>query len=129
MLCHTFPQERPTGRSGTASAGSGKSVNAGVPSFSREVSWRLGRFFTAGAGPILPTDSCFVHQTQASPNGSACLRPLPAWPQPSTQSHLVSLVYCPIGVANGAPVGIRNRRYSVAHGYSRDRVITCYNDR
>ena len=35
MLCHAFPQERPTGRSGTASAGSGKSAEAEVPSFSR----------------------------------------------------------------------------------------------
>src|SRR3954465_10287079 len=35
LLCHAFPQERPTGRSGTASAGSGKSANAEVPSFSR----------------------------------------------------------------------------------------------
>jgi hypothetical protein len=64
MLCHTFPQERPTGRSGTASAGSDKSAAAEVPSFSREISWRLGRFFTAGAGAILPIDWCFVHQTQ-----------------------------------------------------------------
>jgi len=65
VLCHTFPQERPTGRSGTASAGSGKSADAEVPSFSRKISWRLGRFFTAGAGAILPTDRSFVHQTQA----------------------------------------------------------------
>jgi hypothetical protein len=71
MLCHTFPQERPTGRSGTASAGSGKSADAEVPSFSHKISWRLGRFFTAGAGPILPTDRCFVHQTQGSPIGGA----------------------------------------------------------
>ena len=35
LLCHAFPQERPTGRSGTASAGSGKSAKAEVPSFSR----------------------------------------------------------------------------------------------
>ena len=35
MLCHAFPQERPTGRSGTASAGGGKSAEAEVPSFSR----------------------------------------------------------------------------------------------
>jgi hypothetical protein len=66
MLCHTFPQERPTGRSGTASAGSGKSADAEVPSFSRKISWRLGRFFTAGAGAILPTDRSFVHQAQGS---------------------------------------------------------------
>jgi hypothetical protein len=64
MLCHTFPQERPTGRSGTASAGSGKSADAEDPSFSRQISWRLGRLFTAGAGPILPTDRWFVYQTQ-----------------------------------------------------------------
>lgn len=36
MLCHTFPQERPTGRSGTASAGSDKSADAEVPSFFRK---------------------------------------------------------------------------------------------
>jgi hypothetical protein len=35
VLCHAFPQERPTGRSGTASAGSGKRAVAEVPSFSR----------------------------------------------------------------------------------------------
>src|SRR5215216_391621 len=35
VLCHAFPQERPTGRSGTAFAGSGKSAGAEVPSFSR----------------------------------------------------------------------------------------------
>ena len=69
VLCHTFPQERPTGRSGTASAGSGKSADAEVPSSSRKISWRLGRFFTAGAGAILPTDRYFVHQTQGSPGG------------------------------------------------------------
>ena len=68
MLCHTFPQERPTGRSGTASAGSDKSADAEVPSFSRSISQRLGRFFTAGAGAILPTDRSFVHQTQGSPS-------------------------------------------------------------
>ena len=61
VLCHAFPQERPTGRSGTASAGSGKSADAEDPSFSRKISWRLGRFFTAGAGAILPTDRRFVH--------------------------------------------------------------------
>ena len=66
VLCHTFPQERPTGRSGTASAGSGKSADAEDPSFSRKISWRLGRFYTAGAGAILPTDRSFVHQTQGS---------------------------------------------------------------
>src|SRR5215213_5702552 len=66
VLCHTFPQERPTGRSGTASAGSGKSLVAEVPSFSRKISWRLGRLFTAGAGPILPTARSFVYQTQVS---------------------------------------------------------------
>jgi hypothetical protein len=71
MLCHTFPQERPTGRSGTASAGSGKSADAEDPSFSRQISWRLGRLFTAGAGPILPTDRCFVYQTQDPPCGGA----------------------------------------------------------
>ena len=35
VLRHAFPQERPTGRSGTASAGSGKSAVAEVPSFFR----------------------------------------------------------------------------------------------
>jgi tRNA-2-methylthio-N6-dimethylallyladenosine synthase len=64
VLCHAFPQERPTGRSGTASAGSGKSVEAEVPSFFRVSSWRLGRLFTAGAAPILPTARGFVYQTQ-----------------------------------------------------------------
>jgi hypothetical protein len=65
VLCHAFPQERPTGRSGTASAGSGKSAEAEVPSFFRSDSWRLGRLFTAGAAPILPTARCFVYLTQA----------------------------------------------------------------
>ena len=37
VLCHTFPQERPTGRSGTASAGSDKSADAEVPSFFRKI--------------------------------------------------------------------------------------------
>src|SRR5687767_15275340 len=64
VLCHAFPQERPTGRSGTASAGSGKSAVAEVPSFSRDSSWRLGRLVTAGAAPILPTARGFVYQTQ-----------------------------------------------------------------
>src|SRR5688572_15100634 len=64
VLCHAFPQERPTGRSGTASAGSGKSAVAEVPSFSRDCSWRLGRLVTAGAAPILPTARGFVYQTQ-----------------------------------------------------------------
>ena len=71
MLCHTFPQERPTGRSGTASAGSGKSAEAEVPSYFRDSSWRLGRLFTAGAGPILPTARSFVYQTQDLPS-AAC---------------------------------------------------------
>jgi hypothetical protein len=71
MLCHAFPQERPTGRSGTASAGSGQSANAEVPSFSRRESWRLGRLFTAGAAPILPTCRRFVYPTQV-PMGRSC---------------------------------------------------------
>src|SRR5215213_4452183 len=50
MLCHTFPQERPTGRSGTASAGSGKSADAEDPSFSRQISWRLGRLYHRRCG-------------------------------------------------------------------------------
>ena len=64
MLCHASPQERPTGRSGTASAGSGQSGLAEVPSFSRLGSWRVGRLFTAGAAPILPTGRRFVYLTQ-----------------------------------------------------------------
>jgi hypothetical protein len=69
VLCHAFPQERPTGRSGTASAGSGKSAGAEYPSFFRDSSWRLGRLFTAGAAQILPTDQWFVYQTQETADG------------------------------------------------------------
>ena len=81
VLCHAFPQERPTGRSGTASAGSGKSMEAEDPSFSRNSPWRLGRLFTAGAAPILPIDEWFVYQTQKLPRAlraNAILHP--GWP-------------------------------------------------
>jgi hypothetical protein len=70
MLCHASPQERPTGRSGTASAGSGQSADAEVPSFSRREFWRVGRLFTAGAAPILPTGPRFVYLTQHLPGRS-----------------------------------------------------------
>ena len=66
MLCHAFPQERPTGRSGTASAGGGKSAEAEVPSFSRNGSCASAVFFTAGAAPILPTRRRFVYLTQVA---------------------------------------------------------------
>jgi len=77
MLCHAFPQERRTGRSGTASAGGGKSAEAEVPSFSRNGSCASAVFFTAGAAPILPTRRRFVYLTQAARRCSRvvnCLR-------------------------------------------------------
>jgi hypothetical protein len=77
VLCHTFPQERPTGRSGTASAGSGKSADAEVPSFFRKFLVASAVFFTAGAGPILPIDRSFVHQAQGPPGGREAGRAFP----------------------------------------------------
>jgi hypothetical protein len=104
VLCHAFPQERPTGRSGTASAGSGKSAAAEDPSFSRNDSWRLGRLFTAGAAPILPTDKGFVYQTQRRsrrprPVVAACRRRSRA---DALQRLLVRLLYSTFGVPQGS---------------------------
>ena len=102
VLCHAFPQERPTGRSGTASAGSGKSTGAEVPSFFRENSWRLGRLFTAGAAPILPTGRGFVYQTQ-KPWAAPLRVPWLPCQNRSRRSQVLPflLLYSPIGVPKG----------------------------
>jgi len=102
VLCHAFPQERPTGRSGTAFAGSGKSAGAEVPSFFRENSWRLGRLFTAGAAPILPTGRGFVYETQVP-----CVWSGVTWglDRQRVLGHRetpgLGLLYSPIGVPKG----------------------------
>ena len=102
VLCHASPQERPTGRSGTASAGSGKSAEAEDPSFFRDSSWRLGRLVTAGAAPILPTDRWFVYQTQklARRSGNAIH---PGWP---------------LGVFRGSGSGCYTHRLACRKAYS-----------
>jgi hypothetical protein len=128
MLCHTFPQERPTGRSGTASAGSGKSADAEDPSFSRQISWRLGRLFTAGAGPILPTDRWFVYQTQDPRCGGP-----DEWivrERDSDEAANRSSVRCYTArlVCEEAHRGDPSRLRSVAHGSSGDMLLTCSND-
>ncbi len=129
MLCHTFPQERPTGRSGTASAGSGKSADAEVPSFFRGISWRLGRLFTAGAGAILPTDWSFVHQTQGS------LRLLAREPsslrdgqdEPINRARWRCYTVR-LACRKVRPACILNRRFTSAHGSSGDILFTWCND-
>ncbi len=129
MLCHTFPQERPTGRSGTASAGSGKSADAEVPSFSRKISRRLGRFFTAGAGAILPTDRCFVHQTQGSPSSGGREPNLFRGTSEAGSNRTRMRCYTVrLACRKARPACVFNRRCSAAHGNSGDSLGICCND-
>ena len=102
VLCHAFPQERPTGRSGTASSGSGESANAEVPSFFRESSRRLGRLFTAGAAPSLPTASWFVYQTQkCATDNRRVADHLVAGARQHLSAVPLGLLYSPVGVPKG----------------------------
>jgi hypothetical protein len=129
MLCHTFPQERPTGRSGTASAGSDKSADAEVPSFSRKISWRLGRFFTAGAGRFYqPTGALSIrHRGAEPPLSGRC--PYSGRPGLGLQSEPLALLYCSIGVPKVASRVHPQSPLVAAHGNSGDILFRWCNDK
>ena len=102
VLCHAFPQERPTGRSGTASAGSGKSADAEAPSFSRKISWRLGRFSPPVRSRFYqPIEALSIrHRLAKRRRPRACPRSGRLGRGRQLQPHW--LLYCPIGVLKGA---------------------------
>jgi len=102
VLCHTFPQERPTGRSGTASAGSGKSADAEVPSFSRKSLVASAVFSPPVRGRFYqPTDPLSIrHRATKQPWPRLCL--LPPRPRASCRTRPRALLYCSIGVPKSA---------------------------
>src|SRR5688500_11473379 len=130
VLCHAFPQERPTGRSGTASAGSGKSAVAEVPSFSRDSSWRLGRLATAGAAPIWPTaPGFFDHTQQRGARRASAAGPLVENPPRRGPGLPHGLLCSPVGMPTPDVSAPWSRRYTGVRTYSEDPALRCSYER